>query len=159
MISPRNSKFTNPYASPNQINPSRLSPQMNNLRPSPNHYQLSKRIQHEDIESTIRKMEPVVKSTSKDHQFQRVSSNVYQINQNNHFQHKTNITNIHNYQAEPIMRPTSILYPHEHINNYQSYQGDYAKPQQPIVRPNSKIFSPQHCVPQQQPFYATSGNR
>ena len=144
MISPRNNKFSHPYGTPSQIyqRPSRPSPQMNNLRPSPNHYQLSKPMYQEEVGSTIRKMEPVIRSNSKDLPFQKNPSNVYQINQTNHFQQKTNITNIHNYQNN--MRPTSKIMHHEPIHNYQNYGGN-AIGQQPMQRLNSKIFSPQHC--------------
>jgi len=46
LTSSRNNKYQNSYGSPSH-NPSRPLPQMNNIRPSPNHYQLSKPMQTE----------------------------------------------------------------------------------------------------------------
>ena len=58
------------------------------------------------------------------------------------------------------MRFTSkIVGPQEPVKDYENYGGAFAKSQQQsIPRPNSRMLSPQHCMPQG-PIYATSNSR
>ena len=49
--------------------------------------------------------------------------------------------------------------PQEPVKDYENYGGAFAKSQQQsIPRPNSRMLSPQNCMPQG-PIYATSNSR